>query len=315
MEQLENRIKHFGWRIKEVETLEGLHAGRIVKVRVLDKEERPKKLIYKEFADNRNNEIVIYNKLFPYIKYLTPIIQVWTTEPEAILMTDLNDPLKKSFDELPLAAKEEVLKQILHELIELHKIPASNFLNSNVPIHTPSTEWYEWCIGQFEKLTGLNLAWYKSDWVETVRHSFQTCEMDAYEIKGPMVLTHGDPHLDNIFRKKDGTISFIDWEWAALGSPLRDSSILLQDIYDSGLVNFVKDHQYMLLYENGFYQDERIYKEDFHHLYIEHSYMMLAWEIEKFLEGYISEENLKNIIKFKIAQIQHSSKELQMLVK
>ncbi|QHJ70938.1 phosphotransferase [Planococcus halotolerans] len=313
MEELGNRIKQYGWRLMEVESLQGMHAGQILKIRVLDKENRPIKLIYKVFAMDRNNEIDIYKKIFPYIKTLTPIIKIWATEPEAVLMTDLNDPLKKSFEELSLSLKEDVLTKIIYELVELHALPNLDFLNRGVPLHTSSTEWYEWCIGQFEKLS--TLIWYETDWVEAIRHSFQTCGMNRYEIKGPVVLTHGDPHLDNIFIKEDGTISFIDWEWAALGSPLRDSSILLQDLYDSELVNFVKDIQHALLQERGFYQDEKIYIEDFNHLYIEHSYMMLAWEIGKFIEGYISEETIKNIIKFKIVQIQNSSKELQKLLK
>jgi len=311
LEELEERIRQYEWRIKETETLEGLHAGSIFRVCIIDKEDTPIKLIYKVFADDRNNEIEIYNKLLFFIEPLTPIIKVWTTEPEAILMADLKDSLKIKFKKLSFSVKKDVLTKILYKLTELHSIPTSNFINSDLPIHTPSTEWYEWCVEQFEKLRLLNLVWYKTEWSESLRHSFQICSMKEYEIQGPKVLTHGDPHLDNIFMQKDGTLSFIDWEWAALGSPLRDSSILLQDLYDNELINFIKDKQYALLREIGFYQDEKAFKEDFNHLYIEHSYMMLAWEIEKFMQGYISELELKDVIEFKIAQIEKNSKELQ----
>lgn len=89
MKELEERIRQYEWRIKEIETLEGLHAGSIFRVCIIDKEDIPIKLIYKVFADDRNNEIETYNKLLFFIEPLTPIIKVWTTEPEAILMADL----------------------------------------------------------------------------------------------------------------------------------------------------------------------------------------------------------------------------------
>ncbi|MBS4172236.1 phosphotransferase [Bacillus sp. FJAT-49736] len=63
-----------------------------------------------------------------------------------------------------------------------------------------------------------------------MKRSLQFIGPNDYEAKGPIVLTHGDPHLDNIFRKINGSILYIDWEWAALASPLRDITILVQDL-------------------------------------------------------------------------------------
>lgn len=289
MTQIEERIGNYRGQLKDKEIIKGIHAGEIIKLSISDEKNNIKKLIYKECAPGRNNEIEIYNKLLFKIKAFVPVIKVWTTDPEAILMEDLGVPLKENFAGLPYNSKKSLLIKILLKLSDLHTNNTLNYTDLNLPKHKITTEWYDWCCKQFEKINSLPLDWVKSYWLGEVKRCYKFIESD-YEIKTPLVLTHGDPHLDNIFQLNDSSIFFIDWEWTALASPLRDLTILLQDIYDIHLVNVVKQDYFKLLNEKGLNFDKRSYKEDFNYLYIDHTLMMLAWEIEKFLQGYITEK-------------------------
>ncbi|WP_276609407.1 phosphotransferase [Bacillus sp. N1-1] len=116
--------------------------------------------------------------------------------------------------------------------------------------------------------------------------------LSNFEARSPLVLTHGDPHLENIFHYEE-QIWFIDWEWAAIGSPLRDITILLQDIYDIELIHFVIKAYWKLLKEKQLNIIEEDYMKDFNYLYIDHITMMLAWEIHKHFQGFTNENSKK----------------------
>ena len=102
---------------------------------------------------------------------------------------------------------------------------------------------------------------------------------------------------------------FIDWEWAAPDKPLRDITILLQDIYDPHLIQFVF-HSYRSMLEDKKLTIEQLdYQKDFNHLYIDHTTMMLAWEIHKYFLGYITEGQIKSITEFKVEEIKRTANE------
>ncbi|ELK44161.1 phosphotransferase, partial [Halobacillus sp. BAB-2008] len=139
-------------------------------------------------------------------------------------------------------------------------------------------------------------------WSKLIESAYQKLKLGQYTVKGPLTLTHGDPHLENVFGY-DNEIWFIDWEWTAIGSPLRDITILLQDVYDEELVQYTYRAYKELLNSKNISISNDAYRRDFHHLYIDHTTMMLAWEIEKYFQGYTSEARIKQIVEFKMREI------------
>jgi hypothetical protein len=241
MKQFEKRINKFGWTLLQQEMIEGLHAGNIVRLTVLDEFKKVRKLIYKEFADNRNNEIDVYSKILPSLKSFVLVITMWDTKPFAVLMEDLDLSMKKSFEHLQFENKKVALTNVLNTLADLHTNESVDIENLTLPTHAITEEWRDWCYVQLNKLDSLKLDWYNPSWIELVEEGSTLFNLSQCKIKGPLVLTHGDPHLDNVFTNTDGSILFIDWEWAALGSPFRDITILLQDVYDVNLIDFGKN--------------------------------------------------------------------------
>ena len=299
MTHLEERIREKGWKLLSCEVIHGAHAGNIYRIDVLNHKEQRESYIYKEFVAERNNEIDIYEKLTNPIKQFSKLVQVWDTSPQAILMHDLVKPLKETYHSLSLKEKKKLFLDILQRLSDLH-CTNINLRVTELPSHQVNSEWRNWCLEELIKLCARH-DWAKTEWIQSVENTYDQLSVIDYEVRSPLVLTHGDPHLENIFNYEE-QIWFIDWEWAAKGSPLRDITILLQDIYDSELINFVYD-----LYSEILKMKLRIkdvdYKKDFNFLYIDHTTMMLAWEIHKYFKGFGDEDNLKEIIEFKIGEI------------
>jgi thiamine kinase-like enzyme len=306
MTSLEVRLKKMNWQLLNKERITGAHAGSIYRITVITHENNRDTYIYKEFAEERNNEADVYKKLQSTIKPFSKLIKLWDSSPQAILMYDLHDPLKDGYKELPLENKKNFLEHILKRLADLHSLHLGN-TGDDMPAHSISTEWYEWGLDQMKQLCTRH-EWANPEWIQTIQHAYTKLDLPHYKIKSPFTLTHGDPHLENIFQLDEG-IWFIDWEWAAMASPLRDITILLQDIYDPDLIQHSYKYYRDLLKTKGFPISKEDYKSDFNHLYIDHTTMMLAWEIEKHFKGYGSEERIKEITKFKVEEIDRVTRE------
>ncbi len=297
---LEERLAERNLKVLKKEVINGAHAGRIYRIEILDEESQKGSFIYKEFETDRNNELNIYSKFSYLIKQFNKVITVWDSPPKAILMDDLKSPLKKDFDLLSVLGKQNLMESILERLVVLHSLSFSENING-LPTHQITSEWHEWCVDQINRLCAQS-HWAKTEWIKIIENAYEQLDLKNYKQQCPQVITHGDPHLENIF-SKDGQIWFIDWEWAAMGSPLRDITILCQDIYDSRLIQFVIESYQEILHNHNLHISSEDYLRDFNYFYIDHTTMMLAWEIEKFYQGYTSEEKIKEIIDFKIGEI------------
>ncbi|MFD1736329.1 phosphotransferase family protein [Bacillus salitolerans] len=306
MTNLDRRLYEIGMKILNEENIDGAHAGNIVRVDVQDKDYQKFSYIYKEFLTDRNNEVEIYTNLKDSIMAFNKVVKVWSTSPQAILMYDFKSPLKNAFENLPKEDKRILIEKILGRFLEIHSINHSQN-TFELPIHQITSEWYEWCLDQLNKLCSRN-QWADTDWIETLHYSYKQLDLVNYNPRSPLVLTHGDPHLDNIFYHED-QVWFIDWEWTAIGTPLRDITIMLQDIYDSELIQYVKNLYRIILNNSKFNLNTEDYSHDFHYMYIDHTAMMLAWEIEKYFQGYTSEEKIQKIIAFKIEEIKRTTNE------
>ncbi|MEL3973297.1 phosphotransferase [Rossellomorea oryzaecorticis] len=302
----ELRLKEMNWQLLNKEPITGVHAGSIYRITVTTHDNNRSTYIYKEFVKERNNEADVYKKLQSTLKPFSKLIKLWDSSPQAILMCDLHAPMKEGFIELPLENKKNLLKHILKRLADLHSLHLGKIAD-DLPVHSISSEWYEWGLDQMKRLCTRH-KWAKPEWIQSLQHAYSKLGLHHYKIKSPLTLTHGDPHLENLFLLDEG-IWFIDWEWAAMASPLRDITILLQDIYDPDLIQYSNKYYRDLLEAKGFPISKEDYRNDFNHLYIDHTTMMLAWEIEKYYKGYVSEERMKEITTFKIREINRVAKE------
>ncbi|WLR41626.1 hypothetical protein LC087_12130 [Bacillus carboniphilus] len=84
---------------------------------------------------------------------------------------------------------------------------------------------------------------------------------------------------------------------------------MMQDIYDRRLITFVKKIYREVLLENGLHIENESYYKDFYYLLMDHTSMMLAWEIEKYFLGYTSEKRIKEIVDFKMGMIKDATNE------
>ncbi|MEC3883039.1 phosphotransferase [Halobacillus sp. HZG1] len=305
MKILKQRLEEMKWVPIHIENITGAHAGDISRFEIINQNDEKEKYIYKEFAEGRNNEIEVYKKLENYLQPFTKLVKWWESNPQAILMVDLGSPLKDDFMELPLHSKKKSIVSILQRLSYLHSLKIDQTALT-LDTHSITYEWSEWAIKQL-KLLKARHGW-ASDWSKLIDYAYQKLKIGEYKVKGPLTLTHGDPHLENVFGY-DNEIWFIDWEWVAIGSPLRDITILLQDVYDEELVQYTYRAYKELLDSKKISISNDAYRRDFHHLYVDHTTMMLAWEIDKYFQGYTSEARIKEIVEFKMKEINRVVKE------
>ncbi|MCA1063779.1 phosphotransferase [Rossellomorea aquimaris] len=306
MRQLEKRLAERNLKVLHKEIINGAHAGRIYRIETLDDENQKGRLIYKEFETDRSNELDMYSNIPHLIKQFNKVVTVWNSPPKAILMYDLKSPLKKDFDSLTDLDKRNLLKSILERLAILHSSSFSEITNA-LPTHQITSEWHEWCCDQMHRLCE-HKNWAKTEWSKIIDNAYEQLDLKNYSQQCPRVITHGDPHLENIFLENE-QIWLIDWEWAALGSPLRDITIMCQDIYDTRLIRFVIESYQEVLSNHNLTIPIEDYQRDFTYFYIDHTTMMLAWEIEKYFQQYTSEEKIKEIIEFKIGEIKRATNE------
>ncbi|WP_027954533.1 phosphotransferase [Halobacillus kuroshimensis] len=299
MDLLNQRLQEVKKSPIHSEHIKGAHAGHVIRIETFNQNGEKEKLIYKEFAKGRNNEIDIYKKLADHLQSFIGLVKWWESPPQAILMIDFGIPLKDDFMESPFHKKKKSIMSILQRLSHLHSLKIDQ---TGVPLNTHAItyEWSEWAIEQLKLLNATHI--WAPDWFTQIEIIYHRLKLAEYKVRGPLTLTHGDPHLENVFRYH-GEIWFIDWEWTAFASPLRDVTILLQDVYDEKLVQDVYRAYKVLLDKKNVSISNDAYRHDFHHLYLDHTVMMLAWEIEKYFQGYTAEGRIKEIVEFKINQI------------
>ncbi|MGG3915348.1 phosphotransferase family protein [Rossellomorea vietnamensis] len=300
MDDLESRLCEMNLEILSLEEIGGAHAGNIYKVEALsDNENTREHYIYKEFAEGRDQEVEIYKNIEEIMTPFSRVVNVWETSPQAMLMWDLGYPVKARYEALPIAEKKILISDILKVLASLHGMDTGQ---DKLPVHQLNAEWKDWCLDQLGKL-GSRKSWASPQWKRTIQEVYERLDIPHYQTKCRSVITHGDPHLENVFYK-DNEVWLIDWEWAAIGSPLRDVTILMQDIYDEELISYVPEFYLQYMRERGIYLDDNDFRSDLSYLYIDHLTMMLAWEVEKYFQGHLSEKRIREIIEWKIEEIE-----------
>ncbi|WGG46265.1 aminoglycoside phosphotransferase family protein [Rossellomorea sp. DA94] len=306
MNHIVDRLRGMNVEFLGMKEISGAHAGNIFRIDALSEDERVQ-YIYKEFADERNQEVEIHRNITDTVDSFSKVVRVWGDPPQAMLMWDLGSPIKEGFDVLSLEEKKRTMGHIVTRLTSLHCVEP---VQTKLPDHQLSSEWKNWCLDQLGKLCSRK-SWASPRWERTIQEAYERLDIPHYQSKCPSVITHGDPHLENVFYK-DNEVWFIDWEWAAIGSPLRDVTILMQNIYDEDLIAYVPEYYLQCMREGGITWVNDDFRSDLSYLYIDHLTMMLAWEVEKFFQGHLSEKKIREIIEWKIGEIERVRKELEM---
>ncbi|MEI2665405.1 phosphotransferase family protein [Rossellomorea sp. LJF3] len=307
MNDLESRLSKMNLEILSMEEIGGAHAGNIYKVEALSENVNTREhYIYKEFAEGRDQEVEIHKNIEEIMTSFSRVVNVWETSPKAMLMWDLGYPVKSGFEALPIAEKKILISDILKVLASLHGMDTAQ---DKLPVHQLNTKWKDWCLDQLGKLSSRK-SWSSPEWEITIQEVYERLDIPHYQTKCPSVITHGDPHLENVFYK-DNEIWLIDWEWAAIGSPLRDVTIFMQDIYDDDLISYVPEYYLQCMRDRGIPLDNDDFRSDLSYLYIDHLTMMLAWEVEKYFQGHLTEKRIRGIIEWKIGEIERVRKELE----
>ncbi|MFB4213379.1 phosphotransferase family protein [Shouchella sp. JSM 1781072] len=300
MNLLEERLASMNFKIIALKEIKGLYAGKVYRIHVLSDSQIKQSFIYKELAQERNNEISIYNSLSPYLKDYFPLIKIWQNTPQAILMNDLGDSVKISWKNLNSSTKVDQLRTIIQSLISIHSINPDIIKNNSIVDHRLTKEWQHECTKNLLKLAN-QVDWVKEEWFQLIEQAYNQLELFTPSIL--KVITHGDPHLENIFYN-NGKVKFIDWEWVAMSSPLRDITILLQDIYELNIIDKIILISKELLNKEGLNMTSLQFNTDFYIFYSDHLAMMMSWEIEKFFFDLHTEQEIKNILDFKMIELQ-----------
>ncbi|UXH46785.1 aminoglycoside phosphotransferase family protein [Rossellomorea vietnamensis] len=297
---MESRLSKMNLEILNMKEIGGAHAGYICKVEALRGNENTREhYIYKEFAEGRDQEVEVHKNIEEIMPSFSRVVNVWETSPKAMLMWDLGCPVKAGFEAMSIGEKKMLISDILKVLASLHGMDTPQ---DKLPAHQLNAEWKNWCLDQMGKLCSRK-SWASPRWERTIQEAYERLDIPHYQSKCPSVITHGDPHLENVFYK-DNEVWFIDWEWAAIGSPLRDVTILMQDLYDDDLIAYVPEYYLKCMRERGITLDNDDFWSDLSYLYIDHLTMMLAWEVEKYFQGYLSEKGIRKIIEWKIGEIE-----------
>ncbi|ULG71634.1 phosphotransferase family protein [Macrococcus brunensis] len=221
------------------------------------------KLIDKTEAD-------IYRKLGDSIEL--PVVYL---DNDVMVMKDLGESLAGRH------LTEEQTKRIIQKLIRIQRAPVE------VPVYPLDEIERTWLRDLCDELN--------IDLMITIDRYYDEMQVKHYQLKLPLVLTHGDLHRGNIFDRSH--IQLIDWERAALSSPVRDITMLLQDFATIEEINYYRDafHQ-MMPYE----MNQTDYTTEFSLFLLVNTVKMLVWELSKYQQGMQNQDETKREVNRKM---------------
>ncbi|WJP97535.1 phosphotransferase family protein [Macrococcus bovicus] len=200
-------------------------------------------------------EADIYRKLEPVID-----LPVVCLENDVLVMKDLGTALTGQH----LTAEQ--MKRIMAKVIRIQRAAVDLPL---YPLDEIERVWLRDLCGE------LNI-----HLMATIDPYYHALRVRNYHQKLPLVLTHGDLHRGNIFDCTD--IQLIDWERAALSSPVRDITMLLQDYATAEEIRSYRETFFQLL---PFEINHADYRQEFNIFLLVNTVKMLVWELSKYQQG------------------------------
>jgi len=304
------------WRVVSVEAIVGVYAAKLYRISVIDNVEVTHRLIFKEFAPNRAQEIQIYltllNSLPDYVPQLHTLVQRDDKNPAGMLVDDAGPTLKETLRQIDAAPAKKLLLEAVQWLAKLHlafETQSADWLARGVLQEYPLDSSLAWGTEALSALT-----WFRDEDCCGVRDAEidEVCAMvnafypryPAY-VKGKTTVTHGDPHHENILYLQQ-TFSLIDWEFCCVTVPQRDIAIFLQDVLDVPLHQAALATYFNSLRDGGWAVDSYTFQQTFHACFFDNTFMMLGWEIHKFREGHLDATDLNRLVASKLGWLRET---------
>lgn len=288
------RIHSLGLRMVRMKERQGPFAARIYEVFAKKSGSgKTERLMYKLAPKDRSGEFDLIGKLGDELSaWLPDIVHRFEDEPRALLMKYAGEPLLESHPISPAHPEQRLrlLSRIAGILSNLHlgtegKIGAW-VREGKLGAYAYSREWANRALSLAGSCRSLGQpvmedAQYE-ELREKVNHFYRGYSEKA--MRGPYVLTHGDPHWGNILQH-GGIVTLIDWEWAQAASPMRDAAIMLQEEPDDQVMLQIADLHAEMLVRGGYGGDKEGLRADFDRMMADNTVMMLGWDLELYARG------------------------------
>lgn len=314
MDELQQALAEMGWSLIEQERVVGGFTGTLYRLRLRDQVGAEVRAVYKRFAEGRDAERTFYQQVVPLLAHGVPRLYRIVAE-KGLLIEDAGKSVKSIFRSGDAASQKEILAGIVALFAELHASLEQvsdawrqDGLVSPYPFHSSIDFANEALVEldeQLGKLDGVDRAL-----LAELREiaSFFYPRYQRY-VEGRQTFTHGDPHMENILH--DGRqFRLIDWEYSSLAVPVRDVTILLQDVLDQSLHPFVLD-----LYRSEMEIRGWVFEADFDDAYtacmLDNTLMMLGFELWKYRQGHLKKAEIETILAIKCGWIRQCARKLK----
>lgn len=279
----------------------------------------PNPFIYKHCAPSRSMEIpllkALSGKLADFMPAVVTIID--TPQEHGVLMHDGGPTLKSLLRHGTPSENRWILESFARFLAKLHLSFATDAKRWNshrilpsYPFHASHT-YAEDALARLSWLaTQRAIEGWSQPQVNSLTQQAETfyASFERF-VAGPLTLTHGDPHLDNILLH-NREFRLIDWEFACLATPQRDLSIFLQDILDDQLYERSYTAYVSAMSEGGW----PILANESTTAYLawlfDNTLMMLGWEVEKYTNGHLDGVSLTRILAVKHRRMEQAFERL-----
>lgn len=310
------RLHSLGYAVSDAVVIQGPFAALLIRAEAGTDAYPMETLLYKQPERERLGEVELMAALGQELSpWLSHIIAVFADPPHALLMRDAGEPLNRcqalQTDSL---LRETVLAQISEQLAELHAStwePIRTWLQEGkIKLYPYSRSWADWSLAQADRLRLTGVSWLTAEtiqWLREFTDLFYRRYSDAL-LRSPIVLTHGDVHWGNVLYREN-KLTFIDWEWSAAASPMRDIAVLLQDEPDEALVQRMAEDHAMRLLARGYPGKMEDLMHDFYWMLADNTLMMLGWEMELYFRKEMTEERLQAALFMKVNRIKRMWKD------
>ena len=303
---LRHWLRRRGWRVTGAAPIIGGYAASLFKLRVEDADGLARNAVYKRFAKGREQEALLYGRVFAGIPDLVPQVlgHIKEGDEAGILMAYAGETVKTTLKRLQPAERTRLLMDAVLRLADMHiQFEAclagliERGLLSRYPLQS-SISWAHFSLGMLKMMDSV-----EEKRIETMSDWFYP----RYEkwLHGRITLTHGDPHLENILISGGG-FRLIDWEASCAAVPQRDLAVFLQDVLDGGQHAALRETYLERLRSAGWNVNHPEFNHSFEAVFFDNTLMMLGWEIYKYREGHLAFEEISAILRTKIGWMEKS---------
>ncbi len=303
---LRHWLRRRGWRVIGAAPITGGYAASLFQLRLEDADGLVRDAVYKRFAKGREQEALLYGRVFAGIPGLVPQVlgHIKEGDEAGILMAYVGETMKSALKRLQPAGQTRLLTDAVLWLADMHiqfEARLAGLIERGLMGRYPLQSSVSWAHFSLDMLKLMDSVEEKriaamSDWF-----------YPRYEkwLRGRLTLTHGDPHLGNILISGEG-FRLIDWEASCAAVPQRDLAVFLQDVLDEGQHAALRKTYLERLRSAGWNVNHPEFDHSFEAVFFDNTLMMLGWEIYKYREGHLAFEEISAILRTKVGWMEKS---------